>query len=160
MITYKFDNSKKLFSFINSCEEIKNFPIKEMKLYSVDGENMGYNIEFNDRNKKEELLKTMKNKEIEEKFNRTMQDVINGVQRGLIFDMWIMIPSEMKGTSFDLSIEYDELYFHIYDDDDVINISTHFKEKKRTAGIGAIKRLDNYLAELYAGWYSSLYVQK
>ena len=59
MITYKFENSKKLFSFISYCEEIKNFPIKEMKLYTVDGENMDYNIEFNDWELKESKLRTL-----------------------------------------------------------------------------------------------------
>ncbi len=159
MITYKFENSKKLFSFISYCEELKNFPIKEMKLYTVDGENMDYNIEFNDWELKESKLRTLYHSSIKDKFDRTRLDVFNGLQRGIIFDWWLMIPTDVKNASFDLFDEYNELYFHIYDDENVINISTHYKEKSKRSGIGPVKRLDNYLAQLYTDWKESQYLQ-
>ena len=159
MITYKFENSKKLFSFISYCEEIKNFPIKEMKLYTVDGENMNYNIEFNDWELKESKLRTLYHNSIKDNFDRTRLDVFNGLQRGIIFDWWLMIPTDVKNASFDLFEEYNELYFHIYDDENVINISTHYNEKSKRSGIGPVKRLDNYLAQLYTDWKESQYLQ-
>lgn len=159
MITYKFENSKKLFSFISYCEEIKNFPIKEMKLYTVDGENMNYNIEFNDWELKESKLRTLYHNSIKDKFDRTRLDIFNGLQRGIIFDWWLMIPTDVKNASFDLFDEYNEFYFHIYDDENVINISTHYNEKSKRSGIGPVKRLDNYLAQLYTDWKESQYLQ-
>lgn len=159
MITYKFENSKKLFSFISYCEEIKNFPIKEMKLYTVDGENMNYNIEFNDWELKESKLRTLYHSSIKDKFDRTRLDIFNGLQRGIIFDWWLMIPTDVKNASFDLFDEYNELYFHIFDDENVINISTCYNEKSKRSGIGPVKRLDNYLAQLYTDWKESQYLQ-
>ena len=156
MIRITFKNSKKLFSFIRYNYQILSmFKIKEMYMESEDGELNNYNIEINDIDKAEEDLLDLNNNEINLAFEKVEKAVNKNIQRGLLLDLWLKLPKELK-NNYDPDDEYKELYFRIYDSDEVIMIKTIEVKNSMESSFMPTKKFDTYLFQLYTEWQNNI----
>lgn len=156
MIRITFKNSKKLFSFIRYNYQILSmFKIKEMYMESEDGELNNYNIEINDIDKVEEDLLDLNNNEINLAFEKVEKAVNKNIQRGLLLDLWLKLPKELK-NNYDPDDEYKELYFRIYDSDEVIMIKTIEVKNSMESSFMPTQKFDTYLFQLYTEWQNNI----
>ena len=128
---------------------------KEMYMESEDGELNNYNIEINDIDKVEEDLLDLNNNEINLAFEKVEKAVNKNIQRGLLLDLWLKLPKELK-NNYDPDDEYKELYFRIYDSDEVIMIKTIEVKNSMESSFMPTQKFDTYLFQLYTEWQNNI----
>ena len=120
-----------------------------------DGELNNYNIEINDIDKVEEDLLDLNNNEINLAFEKVEKAVNKNIQRGLLLDLWLKLPKELK-NNYDPDDEYKELYFRIYDSDEVIMIKTIEVKNSMESSFMPTQKFDTYLFQLYTEWQNNM----
>lgn len=156
MFEVKFENSRKLFSFIRyNYNILAAFKIKEMYLKSEDGAINDYNIEISDINSLEEDMINLLDSEVSNNYAKVEKAVNKNIQRGLLLDLWLKLPENLK-INYDANEEYQDMYFRIYDDEEIIVVKTISVKKSKDSPFMPTQKFDTYLMQLYQEWKNNV----
>lgn len=156
MLEIKFENSKKLFSFIRyNYNILAAFKIKEMYLKSEDGALNNYDVEINDISSLEEDMTNLLDSEVSNNYAKVEKAINKNIQRGLLLDLWLKLPENLK-INYDVNDEYSDMYFRIYDDEEIIVIKTISVKKSKDSPFMPTQKFDTYLMQLYQEWKNNV----